>query len=185
VVTLANRRRGGRAAKAGGESFESMIADVHALYAQQGRAYAIKTQQPMRMLGGMDKGGTFRACFTADGPPDFVVIASGRTFIIEAKRCQQKRWGFQNLKDHQAAQLDAARDQGAVGVVLVRFVGIQSRTVLLLWEELRNLWHPWRLGAGGQASLSLPEAVDIGAWTGVGADYLPGLLAALSATEAA
>jgi penicillin-binding protein-related factor A (putative recombinase) len=154
-----------------------MIADVHALYEKQGRAYAIKTSQPMRMLGGIDKNGQFRACFTADGPPDFVVMAGGRTFLIEAKRTQQKRWSFSLLTEHQAAQLDAARDQGTVCVILLRFVGIQSRTVACLWDALRDLWHAWRVGVSRRASLSLEEAIEeCGCWDGPGADYLDGLL---------
>lgn len=164
-MTLANR----------GKDFEEMLDAVHALYGQQSRAYVVRTNAPIRHVGPIEKSGTFRACYLGEGPPDYLCIVCGKVVVFEAKRTQQKRWSFSLLTDHQAAQLEAAETQGAVGAVMIRFVGIQARTVLLLWSELRNLWHPWRLGASGQASLSLDEAKDIALWVGVGADYLPAL----------
>jgi penicillin-binding protein-related factor A (putative recombinase) len=162
-----------------------MVDDVHALYEKQGRAYVVKTQQPVRMLGGLDKGGTFRACYEAEGPPDYLLtVPGGHSIVLEVKRTQQHRWGFQLLQYHQAAQLERAYRLGAVAAVLVHFAK-ESRSALVLWEHLRGWWFPWNIGSpGARASLTYQEAADVAAWHGPGADYLSTLLVAVGSRAA-
>lgn len=176
----------GRRAHRSGDLFEQMVDDVHAVYERQRRAFVVKTQQPVRMLGGLDKSGTFRACYEAEGPPDYVVVVPGGiAIVLEVKRTQQHCWGFGLLKAHQAAHLERAYRLGAVAAVLVHF-GREQRSALLLWEGLRGLWFPWNLGSpGARASLTYQEAVEYAAWSGPGADYLSTLLVAVSPPRAA
>jgi penicillin-binding protein-related factor A (putative recombinase) len=159
-----------------GKLWEAQLDAMHAYYMKTRQAYAVRCYPEMRQVGD-------HALQVGAGPPDYVILAGGRTVIIEAKQCAIVRWAFRLLPDHQAIQLDAAERHGAVGVVLIRF-STAGLTCVLLWRDLRDLW--WakaqaRRGDECAASIHLDAARELAIWSGKHADYLPHLLEALSA----
>ena len=82
-----NRSVRGRASKANGEFFESMILDASHFYETKNIAVIHKTPEPMHILKPCDrKKGTFIACFAKQAQPDFKgILADSSMVLFDAK----------------------------------------------------------------------------------------------------
>ena len=150
-----------------GKGWEALLEVYHARYEAQGRAVVIRTPPPMRILHG-NKNGTFTAVYTADGPPDYVLLAGGRAVMAEAKQCHQERWSLGNLHAHQGKRLDQWEAQGGSGCVLLQHVASGTSWVLP-WSQLGPVWRSWRAykesgkrAPAGTASLGRAQLLEIG-----------------------
>ena len=131
-----------------GKAFESTLDSLHAVYAQQGRASVIRTPPNLSILRRQPSQRKLRSgallydyvCqLHAEGPPDYVAQANGRSFLFDAKSCEGRRWNFSDLPPHQAARFDQHARHGAIPFVLLR-----AGTVWLLpWRELGPAWRAW------------------------------------------
>ena len=172
MLTAPDRRRSaGAAGHRRGHAFEDALDDLHARYRTGGRAWVVKVPAPYRVLG-EPKGGFFRGVFEGGGPPDYVGVAAGRSYVFDAKQTSEDRWRFGALADHQAEHLDAAQRQGACAFILLWLGGV---VWVVPWQALGPLWWAWRRearAAPGTASLS---AVDLEAIAHrcQGCDWLP------------
>lgn len=70
---------------------------------------------------------------------------SGRAVLVECKSCQEARFRFENIEDHQAEALDACEKAGGVAVVLI----IGAFDYALPWWFVREMMH------GGAISVRL------------------------------
>jgi len=116
----------------------------------------------------------------ARGPVDFVgVIDGGVAFMADAKTSKGGRWPFSNLEPHQATQLEAATDRGAVAGLLIRVGSPKARRAWWVsWAELRDAWWRWHEHGGRPASWT-PD--DCGTPIPFTAEGLPDFLEAAAA----
>ena len=156
-----------------------MLDVQHQAYRLRGEAYVCRLPAPIRPLTSPGPDGSFRAAWSAAGPPDYLVIA-GRTLLVEAKQTKEARWKFGLLKPYQADQLTAAAEHGAIGVLVVRYMQPGTRrTCALLWRDLEPVWRAWYdEKPKARASLNYEEAALLACWTGAGVDYLGSVLGA-------
>lgn len=83
--------------------------------------------------------------YAAKGPPDFLGVigqpgATSRAVVFDAKSTEDDAWPFALLEHHQAQDLHAAMDRGALS-----FLAIKTRRgpYLLMWEHLEDRWWTW------------------------------------------
>lgn len=151
-----------------GRWWERALADRLTEYERAGRACGFRTSADVRAVRDRAATGGFRVLFTAGGPPDFCVAASGVSFLVEAKSATGRWWPLDKLPDHQADRMDrweAALGPAGCGLVLLalRTDPVRVRAWALLWRDLRPVWVRWRHGAGraaaGTAKLT-PDQLD-------------------------
>ena len=118
------------------------------------------------------------------GPVDFVgVLDGGVAFWADAKTSKQGRWQYSNLAPHQASQLEAAHDRGAVAGLLIRVGPAKAqRAWWVSWGELRGDWWRWKEHGGRPASWT-PD--DYGTPIPFTDEGLPDFLGAATAARAA
>lgn len=112
------------------------------------------------------------------GPLDFVgCLDGGRALVADAKTANSGRWPFSSLELHQAQQLEAATDRGAVAGLLIRLGSATTqRAWWVSWAELRDAWWRWKDHGGRPASWT-PD--DCGTPIPFTEDGLPDFLEAL------
>lgn len=167
-----------------GRAWEQLLELYHARYEARGQAVVLRTPPPMRILRGL-AGGQFVAVYATEGPPDYVLLASGCAIAAEAKDCIAERWQLSKLHPHQARRLSAWQAQGGLGAVLLRHQPSSTQWVLP-WSQLAPVWERWHEAteAGhelprGSASLSLPQLHQLGAQFDAADGHLPVLMADL------
>lgn len=150
-----------------GKGWEQLLEMYHARYEAQGRAVVIRTPPPMRILRAI-KPGQFLAVYSSAGPPDYMALAGGVAFLVEAKECNAERWALKNLHPHQGMRLDQWEAQGGRGAVLLHHVRSSSAWVLP-WYRLSPIWNRWhekhskgQRAASGTASLGRADFLQIG-----------------------
>ena len=147
-----------------GMPWEAQLQRWHNTYAEGGLAWVVKQGPPMRVLGTLAKG-IVKARKEGDGPPDYGgTLAGGRSVSFEAKSWSSpsRPWALSQLKDHQAAALEATHRLGGLA-----FVALQTRRGewVLPWTTLRDRYRAWQEARvrgeveRGQASLT-PEDCD-------------------------
>ena len=150
-----------------GKGLESMLDQLHQVYAARGWASIDRTPQPIKRLkihpGMRLPPGAFVAVYGGDGPPDYrgSVAPSGRSVVFDAKMSAGARWPLKHLEPHQAKDLDLALRTGAYPFVLLY---ISGRTWVLPWTTLAPMWWYWHRGeaARGEASISTAELPTLG-----------------------
>jgi len=157
-----------------GQSWELVVEMLHNLYEQRGRAVCIRLPPPMRILGSAGKG-VFRAVFASNGPPDWLVMADGSTFLLECKSHKADRWPLSQLHEHQAARFVdiEERTEHGHGLLLLQH-GASGTSWLIPWVLLAPRWSEAKEGAArGRASLTLEEIEAMAICGGRGVvDYL-------------
>lgn len=140
----------------GGRAWEAVLEHWHQGYRRDRLAWVAKAEPPVKMLSRKDGAGRFTACFERMGPPDFVGILGpdGRGVVFDAKDCTRARWPFSDLPAHQARDLEAAHDRGAVTFVALR---LQGHAWVLPWPAVRDLYWRWTDHGGEPASLAVAD----------------------------
>jgi len=147
-----------------GKALERRLELQHARYAEAHRALVFRTPPSVKMVGPVQRGGRFLACFEGEGPPDYAgVIAGGRAVLVEAKTCEGKRWALSLLHDHQARALQRCHELGGVALVVLAYAPTR-RAFALPWATLGPRWWRWKRGEAkrGEASLALADLVELG-----------------------
>ena len=160
----ASRSQASRKAQASGASWEKWLDALHRNYRR--RKVAVIYRSPPGIHIERNRGGRITGRLTGKGPPDYTgTLTGGHAIGFDAKSTRQTRWTLDNIKDHQAADLDAWEEAGAIGGIMLRFTsGGRSVMAWLPWEALGPLWWRWKRGeaARGEASLTLTDISSIG-----------------------
>lgn len=144
-----------------GRGLEAMLDYQHAVYAARG-AYCQRNPTPYRVTG-TARGGLL-VVPERDAPPDYLVVAGGVAYLLDAKSSSTARWPLDNLQPHQSAAFGRWEEQGpafVAGVVLL--LGDRSAW-WLPWRALAPRWRqhagrvllPGGRAAPGSASLDVP-----------------------------
>tara|TARA_Y100001973_G_scaffold89497_1_gene135901 strand:- start:106 stop:624 length:519 start_codon:yes stop_codon:yes gene_type:complete len=124
-----------------GQVFETAINRQHREYSRAGRAWCWHTMPPF-ILQQRLKGGRFVGRLMGEAPPDYLVVADGRLYMIEAKSFKGPRFPWANVKPHQARAL-AAIDAHASGWLLIRSVQF-GEVAAIRWDRIAPDWDEWR-----------------------------------------
>lgn len=116
---------GGRKARDAGESWESALSSMHAMYAREGRAHIVKVPTPALVMGRTTHDARGRTCFRASwaartGADYIGTLAGGRSVVLEAKSSGDARIGIDAVRPHQAGALDQCHALGGLALVVVR-----------------------------------------------------------------
>lgn len=151
-----------------GKSWEREVeASLH-LYQRTGKVDVWFRCHPELQITRSHPGGKIEGFVKGNGPPDFVIaVKGGPVLLVDAKDCQQDRFGLDNIKRHQCDRFrDWDTDPMRVAGLLLRFHG---RRFLLPWRPLEALVDRWTMSkakngraAPGTASLSLQQVQDLG-----------------------
>lgn len=166
------RQRAGRSARDLGSEWESLIAAKLEPLASARRLVWRKNPKQVRTT--LDPlTGSQRILATGKGPPDFTIRANGTHYELEAKATGKHRWPFQQLKLHQALQLDSWQAQGAVCGLLINIEGIG---LAIPWQAIAPRWWSWQNNPGntapGTASMHASELRCLGVELDLGGTWL-------------
>lgn len=102
------------------------------------------------------------------GLVDFVgVLADGRGFFADAKTVDGSRWPLAGLADHQAKQLEASSQFGAVAGILL---WCREGAFWLPWSRLGPRYWAWADGATGRGEASLDPTRAEDGWVAIDPD---------------
>jgi len=146
-----------------GRVAEQALDRIHAGYSAAGH-YCQRNPTPMKVIGTaptLAAPGALRVVPERDGPPDWLVVAHGRAWLLDVKSETGMRFKLGNLPQHQAQAFDSWERQGSTflaGVVVVLDHG--AVIAWLPWSWLGARWWRWwatERAAAGTASLSPDE----------------------------
>lgn len=158
-----------------GLAWQAVLDAFHDDYRRDSRAFVVRANPPVRVLGRPGAGGVFRATWAGDGPPDYLgmLAPDGRAVVFDAKNTLDERWAFANLERHQARDLEAGMNRGAFSFLAIR-TGLSSWVVP--WDRLRESWWAWFTDSGraasGAASLGTDDLDRLGTRMRVPGDWL-------------
>ncbi|QDP54555.1 MAG: putative recombination protein U [Prokaryotic dsDNA virus sp.] len=178
-----------------GRSWETKIDREHKIYAGLGLAYIERLHPPFLIRKRTGKG-SFEGILLGRGAPDYLVVSSGYTILMDAKETQGKRFPYSKVPEHQAKAFDAIRQRGGPkmhGILLINYAK-EDVAVAINWLDIRGSYFNWRRNRKmdlksppGVASLSFEKALDLSLWqassVGLRIDYLPDLLLAFRSRE--
>ena len=147
-MSLANR----------GKDFERAMEAVNALYQARGHAYT-RFPTPYKVI--RRQGPNLVVVPDSEAPPDYLLVAQGMSFVVDAKSTHENTWALKLLELHQARFFDSWASQSIqhrAGVVLSIHPEGQGESIWWVdWDVLAPVWHRWHGGhaARGQASLSI------------------------------
>jgi hypothetical protein len=161
-----------------GKVAEQALDRIHAGYSAAGH-YCQRNPTPYKVIGTaptLAAPGALRVVPERDGPPDWLVVAHGRAWLLDVKSEAGMRFTLAHIPQHQAQALDSWERQGDTfhaGVVVVLDHG--AVVAWLPWSWLGARWWRWwatERAAPGVASLSPDELQP---WR-CGWDWLPAAL---------
>ena len=146
-----------------GKVAEQALDRIHAGYSAAGH-YCQRNPTPYKVIGTaptLAAPGALRVVPERDGPPDWLVVAHGRAWLLDVKSEAGMRFTLAHIPQHQAQALDSWERQGNTfrgGIVASMDHG---RVVAFLpWSWLGARWWRWWAtdrAAPGVASLSPDE----------------------------
>lgn len=114
-----------------GAGWEALLDAQHTEYRRDRRAVVHKTHPPAKLIRG-------RLVHTAKGAVDFIgCLEGGRAVALDAKEGRGGRWPFSSLKRHQAVDLEAWTDRGALAGIALRLL---AGAWWVPWSALGPLW---------------------------------------------
>lgn len=146
-----------------GKVAEQAIESIHRAYSAAGH-FCVRMPTPFKVIGTaptLAAPGALRVVPERDGPPDWLVVAHGRAWLLDVKSETGMRFHLSHLPQHQAQAFDAWERQGSTfraGVVVVLDHG--AVVAWLPWSWLGARWWRWwatERAEAGTASLSPDE----------------------------
>lgn len=137
-----------------GKSFESALEWQHNIYRASGFVCQ-KLPTPYKVLGTIPGG--LRVVPETVALPDYLVVAHGVSYLVDAKSTESQRWPLAKLTAHQADSFTTWERQGPTHRAgLVLRLGDQT-TWWVPWAVLSPAWRAWANGEAkhGEASLSM------------------------------
>ena len=153
---MPRRRRGNS-----GKGWETQLMAWHATYRRAGKAWVVKTNPPVGVIGSVSNG-HFHGVYTGKGPPDFVGVIgpTGIAVAFDAKDTRASRFDFSQIKAHQAQALDDCQRAGGICFIALRF---QGRAFVLPWGALGEIYRSdsaRSLSASGVEDLGIPMTTE-------------------------
>lgn len=148
TLTVSNANRG--------KGLEELLAWQHAIYEARG-LYVQQNPTPYKPLRAGHRPPELVVVPLGEAPPDYLLVADGVAYLLDAKSTREERWSLDNLKGHQAASFSRWERQGSTfraGVVLQLAAG---PLWWLPWAALAPAWETWRDGRARRGEASLGE----------------------------
>ena len=161
-----------REAQRTGVEAEALVERMGAEYLRAEYAYIRKRSEPYRRIGGVGKGGVFRAVNTGASGPDFELwLADGRAGLLELKSRKGSRVPLDAVGGAQALALRRCVSWGHLALVLVRLDGVWWLVDYSAWTHSHK------------RSLNAVDLEAQGARVPVTADGFPDFLAVLERAQ--
>lgn len=143
-----------------GESWETQIRVANDLLRRDELACVHKTNPTVRVLSKPIEG-KFEACFSEEGPPDFIglIKTNGRHVVFDAKATDGDTFPLKMIKRHQAMALEAA---APMGFSFIALLFKREGWVLPWWRALSPMWWDHHQKRTKKASLNLADIRRIG-----------------------